>query len=64
MRRFILLSVLMSLLLISCGGEDAFAGKAYRLRAEQGLKEIRNALVGYKINSGRFPKEENWTKKL
>jgi len=64
MRRFILLSVLMSLFLISCGGEDAFAGKAYKLRAEQGLKEIRNALVGYKINSGRFPKEENWTKEL
>ena len=45
-------------------GEDTFSGRAFRLRAEQGLKEIRNALAAYKIKNGQYPDAENWEKEL
>ncbi len=64
MRKFVIFFVLCSLILISCGGDDIFAGKAYRLRAEQGLKEIRNALVAYRISSGQYPDEKHWQEEL
>jgi hypothetical protein len=60
MNRVVLFSVLIALILISCGGEDTFAGRAYRLRAEQGLKEIRNSLAAYKISNGKYPEESTW----
>ncbi len=60
MNRFVLFVVIISLILISCGGEDTFAGRAYRLRAEQGLKEIRNSLAAYKISNGKYPDESSW----
>lgn len=64
MKKFVLIAVIFSLILISCGGEDIFAGEAYRLKAEQGLKEIRNALAVYKISRGKYPDEVNWEKEL
>lgn len=60
MRKFVLPLILITLFLISCGGEEIFAGRAYRLRAEQGLKEIRNALAKYEIEHPGFPPEDNW----
>jgi len=60
MNRFVLFIVIITLILISCGGEDTFAGRAYRLRAEQGLKEIRNSLAAYKISNGKYPDESSW----
>lgn len=64
MKKFLLLGVIGCLLLSSCTGEDAFAAKAYRLRAEQGFKEIRNALAEYKIDHNQYPGEENWVEEL
>lgn len=60
MNRLVLFLVIIALILISCGGEDTFAGRAYRLRAEQGLKEIRNSLAAYKISNGKYPDESSW----
>lgn len=49
-----------SLFFISCGGEAIFAGRAHRLKAEKGLKEIRNALEKYVIKNGQYPSGEEW----
>ncbi|MEO0293174.1 MAG: hypothetical protein ABIN61_02995 [candidate division WOR-3 bacterium] len=52
------------LVLISCTGEEFFAGMAYRLKAEAGLKEIRNALERYMLKKGQYPSEVGWERSL
>jgi hypothetical protein len=59
-KALILLIITYSLLFISCGGEAVFAGRAHRLKAEKGLKEIRNALEKYMIKNGQYPEESQW----
>jgi hypothetical protein len=59
-KALILLVITCSLLFISCGGEAVFAGRAHRLKAEKGLKEIRNALEKYVIKNGQYPEESEW----
>jgi len=60
----VLIFIILALLLISCGGETIFAGKAYRLKAEAGLKEIRNAMAKYEIKRGQYPAQEEWERVL
>jgi hypothetical protein len=55
---------LFSLVFVSCGGEEIFAGRAYRMKAESGLKEIRNALEKYMLKNGQYPSGENWERNL
>jgi hypothetical protein len=55
---------MFNLIFISCGGEAIFAGRAYRLKAEAALKEIRNALAKYSIKKGEYPAQENWERVL
>ncbi|MEA1912475.1 MAG: hypothetical protein U9N06_01370 [candidate division WOR-3 bacterium] len=64
MRKFVLYLTVFGIFLISCGGEETFAGMAHRLRAEYGLKEIRNALAKYEIKNNKYPDEENWQEVL
>ncbi|MBN1694705.1 hypothetical protein JW879_04795 [candidate division WOR-3 bacterium] len=65
MKKSLILIILMfTLIFISCGGEAIFAGKAYRLKAEAALKEIRNALAKYVIKNGQYPSEMEWEKVL
>lgn len=59
-----LIILIFSLIFISCGGETIFAGRAYRLKAEKGLKEIRNALAKYSIKNGQYPSEDEWEEVL
>ena len=63
-KSLVLISIIFVLLLISCGGETIFEGMAYRLKAEKGLKEIRNALAKYGIKSGQYPAQDEWEKVL
>jgi hypothetical protein len=60
---FLIIS-LIALVFISCGGEEIFAGRAYRMKAESGLKEIRNALEKYMLKNGRYPSKESWEREL
>jgi len=60
----VLITIIFGLLLISCGGETIFEGMAYRLKAEAGLKEIRNALAKYEIKEGQYPAQDEWEKVL
>jgi len=65
MRKSLVLIVLSCVLVfISCGGEAIFAGRAHRLKAEKGLKEIRNALEKYMIKNGQYPLEVEWERVL
>jgi hypothetical protein len=61
-RSLILIIILFNLIFVSCGGEAIFAGKAYRLKAEAALKEIRNALAKYAIKNGQYPSGVEWQK--
>jgi hypothetical protein len=63
-KSLILISIIFGSILISCGGESIFAGMAYRLKAEKGLKEIRNALAKYEIKRGQYPAREEWERVL
>ncbi|MEJ2567925.1 MAG: hypothetical protein P8Z50_03485, partial [candidate division WOR-3 bacterium] len=63
-KSLVLISIIFELLLISCGGETIFEGMAYRLKAEAGLKEIRNALAKYEIKRGQYPAQDEWEKVL
>jgi hypothetical protein len=63
-KSLVLIPIIFVLLLISCGGETIFEGMAYRLKAEKGLKEIRNALAKYEIKSGEYPAQDEWEKVL
>ena len=61
MRKSLILIILMlNLIFISCGGEAIFEGRAYRLKAEAAIKEMRNALAKYSIKKGEYPAQENW----
>ncbi len=65
MRKFTFLIILLfTLIFVSCTVEEIFAGRAYRLKAEKGLKEIRNALEKYMLKNGQYPSQENWEKNL
>lgn len=59
-----LLILMFNLIFVSCGGEENFAGRAHRLKAEKALKEIRNALAKYSIKNGQYPSEEEWERVL
>ncbi len=63
-KSLILITIIFNLIFVSCGGEAIFAGKAYRLKAEAALKEIRNALAKYAIKNGRYPSQEEWERVL
>jgi len=63
-KTLILIVVTCSLLFVSCGGEAVFAGRAHRMKAEKGLKEIRNALERYMIKNGQYPSESEWERVL
>ena len=63
-KSLVLISIIFGLIIISCGGETIFAGTAYRLKAEKGLKEIRNALAKYQIKRGQYPAQEEWERIL
>jgi hypothetical protein len=63
-KSLVLIILIFNLIFISCGGETIFAGRAYRLKAEKGLKEIRNALAKYFIKNGQYPSEEEWERVL
>ena len=63
-RTLILIVITCSLFFISCGGEAVFAARAHRMKAEKGLKEIRNALEKYMIKNGQYPTEEEWERVL
>jgi hypothetical protein len=65
MRKSLLFIILiLNLIFVSCGGEAIFAGRAYRLKAESALKEIRNALAKYSIKNGQYPLPEEWERIL
>jgi hypothetical protein len=63
-KTLILMVITCSLFFISCGGEAVFAGRAHRMKAEKGLKEIRNALEKYMIKNGQYPSEVEWERVL
>jgi hypothetical protein len=63
-KSLILIILIFTLIFVSCGGEAIFAGKAYRLKAEAALKEIRNALAKYVIKNGQYPSEMEWERVL
>lgn len=63
-KSLILIIIIFSLILVSCGGEAFFEGMAHRLKAEKALKEIRNALAKYSIKNGQYPSEEEWERVL
>jgi hypothetical protein len=63
-KSLILITIIFNLIFVSCGGEAIFAGRAYRLKAEAALKEVRNALAKYSIKNGRYPSEVEWERVL
>jgi len=63
-KTLILIVITCTLLFVSCGGEAVFAGRAHRMKAEKGLKEIRNALEKYMIKNGQYPAEVEWERVL
>ncbi len=63
-KSLIYIILIFNLIFVSCGGEAIFAGKAYRLKAEAALKEIRNALAKYAIKNGQYPSQTEWERLL
>ncbi len=59
-KTLVLIVITCTLLFVSCGGEAVFAGRAHRMKAETGLKEIRNALEKYMLKNGQYPSEVEW----
>ena len=63
-KSLVLIILIFNLIFVSCGGETIFAGRAYRLKAEAALKEVRNALAKYSIKNGYYPSGEEWERVL